>query len=229
MAEFLTPDICIIGGGAGGLAAATKARLHGASVVLIEKGKLGGEALNSASLPSKALVAAARRAHYLRTAGPFGIGNDPPKINARGVFDHVHSVIDGVAPNATPERLAALGVELIAAEARFADRQTVSAGDRLVRARRFIIATGSRPNIPEISGLADVPFFTTASIFDNPRKLTHLVIVGAGPAGIELAQAFRRLGSEVTVVDDRRGSVASTLRPWVSAPARTRSPACRRS
>lgn len=201
MEDVLTPDICVIGGGAGGLAVATEARAHGASVVLIERGRLGGGTLNTGSLPSKALIAAARRAHYLRTAGPFGIANDQPKINARGVFDHIQAVIGGVAPVNSAERLRALGVTVIAAEAKFIDRRTVEAGDRLIRARRFVMAPGSRPFIPAIDGLDAVPYFTNESIFDNPRKLTHLVIIGGGPVGMELAQAFRRLGSDVTVVE----------------------------
>jgi len=201
MAEFLTPDICVIGGGAGGLAVVKRARELGASVVLIEKGPLGGNSLNSAALPSKALVAAARRAHYLTTAAPFGIANDQPKINSRGVFDHVHAIVEGIAPEATPEHLLALGVQLVAGEARFLDRQTVAAGQRQVRARHFVVATGSRPVVPEIPGLGEVPFFTSETIFDNPRKLSHLVVIGGGPVGIELAQAFRRLGSDVTVVE----------------------------
>ena len=201
MAEVLTPDICVIGGGAGGLAVAAEARAHGASVVLIERERLGGDTLHAGSLPSKALVAAARRAHYLRTAAPFGIANDQPRINARGVFDHIHAVIDAVAPTGSLERLTALGVQLIAAEARFLDRRTVTAGDRLVRARRFVLAPGAHPFVPDIAGLDAVPYFTNESIFDNPRKLTHLVIIGGGPVGIELAQAFRRLGSEVTVIE----------------------------
>ncbi|MDR3472893.1 MAG: NAD(P)/FAD-dependent oxidoreductase [Devosia sp.] len=201
MAEFLTPDICVIGGGAGGLATATRARALGASVVLIEKGPLGGASLNSAALPSKALAAAARRAHDLSTAAPFGIANAEPRINARGVFDHVHAVVEGIAPTASPEHLLALGVELLGGEGRFVDKRTVAVGDRLIRARHFVIATGSRPWVPEIAGLDSVPFFTSSTIFDNPRKLTHLVIIGGGPVGIELAQAFRRLGSDVTVVE----------------------------
>ena len=201
MAEVLTPDFCIIGGGAGGVAVATEARALGASVVLIEKGPLGGDSMNAAALPSKALVAAARRAHYLRTAGAFGIANAEPKISARGVFDHVHAVVEGIAPGASPEHLLALGVDLIGGEAKFLDRQTVVVGDRRIRARRFVIATGSTPVVPEIPGLASVPFFTSGTIFDNPRKLTHLVIIGGGRVGIELAQAFRRLGSDVTVVE----------------------------
>jgi len=201
MAEFSAPDICVIGAGAGGLAVATGARASGASVVLIEKRAIGGDAFNSSSLAARALAAAARRANYLRTAAPFGIANDEPKINARGVFDHVHAVVEGVAADVTAERLRAQGIELITAEARFVDRKTVEAGDRLIRARHFVIATGSKPVIPEIAGLDSVPYFTSATIFDNPRKLTHLVIIGGGSVGIELAQAFRRLGGDVTVVD----------------------------
>ena len=201
MAEFLTPDICVIGGGAGGLAVATRARAHGASVIVVEPGPLGGDSLRTGAIPSKALVAAGRRAHYLRTAGPFGIANAEPNINARAVFDHVHRVIEGAAPAMTPEHLHALGIDVLADEGRFLDRRTLAAGTRQVRARRFVIATGSRPVVPDIAGLGDVPFFTSASIVDNPRKLTHLVIIGAGPIGAEMAQAFRRLGSEVTLVD----------------------------
>jgi len=201
MAEFLSPDLCVIGGGAGGLAVATRARALGASVLLVEKGPLGGDSLNAAALPSKALAAAARRAHYLTTAAPFGIANAEPKINARGVFDHVHAVIEGAAQPATPEHLMALGIELLGGEARFLDRRTLIVGEQKIRARRYVIATGSKPWIPPIPGLDTVPFFTSASIFDNPRKLTHLVIIGGGATGIELAQAFRRLGSDVTVVE----------------------------
>ncbi|MEO8883710.1 MAG: FAD-dependent oxidoreductase, partial [Devosia sp.] len=201
MAEFLAPDICVIGGGAGGLAVAMNARASGATVVLVEKRTIGSDALGSSSLAARALATAARRAHYLRTAAPFGIATDEPKINARGVFDHVHSVVEGVAADLSAERLMAQGIELITAEARFVDRKTVAAGDRLIRANHFVIATGSKPAIPQIAGLDSVPYFTSATIFDNPRKLTHLVIIGGGSVGIELAQAFRRLGSDVTVVD----------------------------
>lgn len=201
MAEFLTPDICVIGGGAGGLAVAYRARAYGARVVVVEKGALGGDSLRTGSIPSKALVAAGRRAHYLRTAGPFGIGNDQPKLNARAVFDHVHQVIAGAAATTTPEHLRALGIDLLVGEGHFLDRRTLAVGEQRIRARRFVIATGSQPLTPDIAGLAEVPFFTSTSIVDNPRKLTHLVIIGAGPVGTELAQAFRRLGSEVTLID----------------------------
>lgn len=201
MAEFLTPDICVIGGGAAGLAVARQARARGASVVLVEPGQLGGEALHAASVPARALAAAARRAHLLRTAEPFGIAAGEPRISARGVFDHVHETIAGIAPTVTAEQVRAHGIDLIAAPGRFLDRQSLAAGDRTVRARRFVIATGSHPLVPDIPGLGEVPYFTSRSFFDNTRKLTHLVIIGAGETGLELAQACRRLGAAVTVIE----------------------------
>ena len=201
MADSQTPDICVIGGGASGLAVARRARALGAEVVLVEPGPLGGEALHAASIPARALGAAARRAHYLRTAGQFGMAAMEPRISARGVFDYVHEVIGGLAAAVSPEQIRAAGIRLIEARGRFVDRRTLEAGGRQIRARRFVIATGSRAPAPAIAGLKDVPYFTTASIFDNTRKLTHLVVIGGGAAGLEMAQALRRLGSAVTVVE----------------------------
>ncbi len=201
MPDFLTPDLCVIGGGAAGLAVARAARRHGAKVVLIEQDRLGGAALNTTSLPSIALAAAGRRAQYLRTAAPFGIIVDEPRVNARGVFDYVHGVVAKTATTTTSEQLAAQGIEVVAATGHFLDSRTVEAGGRRVRARRFVLATGSRPAVPAIPGLSDVPYFTSATIFDNPRKLTHLVILGGSSAAVEMAQALRRLGSEVTLID----------------------------
>lgn len=208
MADVLTPDICVIGAGAGGVAAALEARRLGGSVVLVERDRPGGAAFATGAVPAKALAAAARRAHLLRTAAPFGIANAEPKINARGVFDHVHETIAALAPTVAAEHLLAQGVTLLEGEGRFVDRHTLAAGDRTIRAKRFVVATGARPRIPDITGLASVPYFTSRSIFDNPRKLTHLLVVGAGLAGLELAQSFRRLGSDVTVVE-----AGSTLLP----------------
>jgi pyruvate/2-oxoglutarate dehydrogenase complex dihydrolipoamide dehydrogenase (E3) component len=201
MPAFLTPDICVIGGGPAGLAVARAARRYGASVVLVEKDRLGGAALHAGTIPAKALAAAARRAHYLRTAERFGIGIDELRVTARGVFDYLHRVVADCAPAATIEQLRARAIEVVTAAARFLDARTLEAGEQKIRARRFIVATGARPVVPEIPGIADVPYFTTSTIFDNPRKLTHLVIFGPSPTAVELAQAFRRLGSEVTLVD----------------------------
>lgn len=202
MSDIFRPDLCIIGAGAGGLAAAIEARRLGASVMLVEKTRMGGESLNAGAVPGRALAAAAARAHAMRTAPAFGIAADEPRINYRRVHDRVQGVIEDLAPERSLAHLAALGIETVSGEARFADRQTVMVGDTAIRARRIIVATGSRPVIPEIPGLADVPYFTSATIFDNTRKLSHLLVIGGGRVGIELAQAHRRLGSDVTLVDN---------------------------
>lgn len=201
MADILKPDLCIIGAGSGGLTVAAAARAFGASVVLIERGKMGGDCLNAGCVPSKALIASARVAHTMRHAARFGIANDEPRANFRAVSEHVQSVIESIAPHDSIERYEALGAEVIAAEGRFVDRRTLQAGETLIRARRFVIATGSRPAVPDIPGLADVPYFTNESIFAHTAKLSHLVVIGGGPVGIELAQAYRRLGSQVTVIE----------------------------
>ena len=201
MADILTPDLCVIGAGAGGLAAAEFAATYGASVLLVEKSKLGGLNLHSASVPSRALAAAAAHAQAIADASQFGLAVDAPRLNARRLHDHLNGVITAIAPRQAAARLKALGVDILAAEARFVDNRTVSAGETLIRARRFLIATGARPVLPGIPGLDSVPYFTTETIFDNTRKLTHLVVIGGGPHGLEIAQAYARLGTAVTVVE----------------------------
>jgi pyruvate/2-oxoglutarate dehydrogenase complex dihydrolipoamide dehydrogenase (E3) component len=196
----LTPDLCVIGGGSGGLAAAEAARALGASVVLCERGRLGGSLLHAGAFPAAALAAAAAHAEAMRSAPKFGIAADEPKPNFRRVHDAIAETIAGVAPDHAAARLEALGVEIVTGSAVFAGPDAVSVEGTTIRARRFVIATGSRPVVPAIPGLAAVPYFTTDSILDNTRKLTHLVIVGGGPAALELAQAYRRLGTQVTVV-----------------------------
>ncbi len=194
-------DLCVIGGGSGGLSVAAGAAQLGVSVVLIEKHKMGGDCLNYGCVPSKALIAAARRAHLMRTSAPFGIVPTNPTISYKGVHDHVHGVIAAIAPNDSAERFTGLGVEVIRATAQFISRDTVLAGDRRIKARRFVIATGSSPAIPPIPGLDGVPYFTNETIFDNRSQLDHLIVIGGGPIGLELAQAYLRLGSRVTVLE----------------------------
>ncbi len=201
MADVLTPDLCIIGAGAGGIAAARAARRLGASVVLVERVRMGGARLNTACIPGAAFMAAATQAQQMRTASRFGIADADPHPVFRQVHEHVHGVMDILAPADSIEQLTALGVDLIAGEARFAAPRLLKVDEVGIRAKRYIIATGSRPEIPSIPGLDDVPYFTTDTIVENTRKLTHLLVVGAGPVGLELAQAHRRLGSDVTVVD----------------------------
>ncbi len=194
-------DICVIGAGSGGLSVAAAAAAFGQKVVLIEKNKMGGDCLNYGCVPSKALLAAGRRAHAMRTAGKFGVAPVEPRIDPQAVHDHVKGVIAAIAPNDSVERFTGLGVQVILAAGRFTDARTVTAGAYRIRARRFVIATGSSPAIPPILGLETVPYFTNETIFDNTGRMDHLVVIGGGPIGLELAQAHRRLGSRVTVLE----------------------------
>jgi pyruvate/2-oxoglutarate dehydrogenase complex dihydrolipoamide dehydrogenase (E3) component len=197
----LTSDLCVVGAGAGGLAVAAGAVQMGASVVLVERGDMGGDCLNVGCIPSKSLIAAAKLAHQWRRGDEFGIHYAPPKIDFAAVGDGVAQVITHLAPNDSVERFEALGVKVLRAEARFTDPRTISAGDVEIRARRFVIATGSSPAIPAIPGLDAVPYWTNETIFANRQQPNHLIVIGGGAVGVELAQAHRRLGADVTIID----------------------------
>src|SRR5260221_8354657 len=206
MAEELKPDLCVIGAGAAGLAVASAAAPLGVPVVLIEKGRMGGEHLNTGCVPSKAMVAAGRRADVFRTSGPFGVKSAKPAVEFDEVNDHVHRVINSIAPNDSKERLTGMHVRVIEGEARFRDTRTVVVGREEdvkfeIKARGFVIATGSQPAVPPISGIEHCPYFTNENIFDARERPKHLIVIGAGPTGLELAQSLRRLGSEVTVLE----------------------------
>jgi pyruvate/2-oxoglutarate dehydrogenase complex dihydrolipoamide dehydrogenase (E3) component len=197
----LTPDLCVIGGGAGGLAVAAGAVQMGARVVLIERGRMGGDCLNYGCVPSKSLLAAARLADVWRRGAELGVRYQPPTIDFTEIGASIDRVIARIAPTDSVERFEGLGVTVIGAEARFTDPRTVVAGDKTVRPRRFVIATGSTPSVPPIPGLDGVPYFTNETIFANRDLPSHLIVIGGGPIGIELAQAHHRLGSAVTVID----------------------------
>jgi pyruvate/2-oxoglutarate dehydrogenase complex dihydrolipoamide dehydrogenase (E3) component len=201
MAELLTPDICVIGGGPAGIAVATRAARNAVPVVLIQNGRGGGANLSSGSIPSKALIAAANHHELLRRGPSFGVSAAPLQVNFGKLSEHIRAVADAIAPHVSAERLAALGVRVIGAKARFLDRRTVIAGDITINARRFVLATGSVPAVPEIQGLPDVEFMTPESAFDITRKPTHLLVLGANGHGLELAQAYNRLGVDTTVID----------------------------
>ncbi|MGF1650412.1 MAG: dihydrolipoyl dehydrogenase family protein [Hyphomicrobiaceae bacterium] len=202
--ETITADLCVIGAGSGGLSVAAAAAAFGVSVVLIEKHKMGGDCLNFGCVPSKAMIAAGKRAHAMRTATPFGITPVEPTVDWARVNDHVRDVIATIEPNDSVERFTGLGVKVIEAAGRFADRSTVIAGSTRVKARRFVIATGSTAFVPPIPGLTGVPYFTNETLFDNRETIGHLIIVGGGPIGMEMAQAHRRLGARVTVLEGGR-------------------------
>ncbi len=205
MGIVLNPDICVIGGGSGGLVVASAAASFGVDVVLIEKGKMGGDCLNYGCVPSKALIAAAKHAEFIRAAPKFGVtGGKGPKINFKKVHDHVHSVIDTISPMDSVDRFEALGVTVIQDTARFVDKDTVIAGDTIIKARRVVVATGSSAFVPPIPGIKDVDYLTNETIFDQTRSPGRLLVIGGGPIGLEMAQAHRRLGAEVTVIEGLR-------------------------
>lgn len=194
-------DICVIGAGSAGLSVAAGAAQLGVKTVLIERGEMGGDCLNVGCVPSKALIAAGRTAQEMREAGKFGISAVEPEIDFGATLDHVADVISTIAPVDSQERFEGLGVTVIREHARFADLATVVAGPWRIRARRFVIATGSLPAVPPIPGLADVPYLTNESLFADRPRPEHLLIIGGGPIGVEMAQAHRRLGSRVTVLE----------------------------
>ena len=202
MAERLQPDICVIGAGSGGLSVAAAAAAFGVPVVLVEKNKMGGECLNTGCVPSKSLSAAAKHARAVAQARVFGVAAGPADVDFAEVHQHVHDVIAAIAPNDSKERFNGLGVRVIAGAARFKDRNTVTVGDDIeIAARRFVVATGSSPSLPPIAGLDAVPYLTNETVFDLTVRPQHLIVIGAGAIGLELAQAFRRLGAAVTVLE----------------------------
>lgn len=211
MPEAITPDICVIGAGAGGLQVAVQAAAFGVRVVLVDPhagpaggqpGRMGADAVRAGRLPLSALIAAARRAHAVAQAAAFGVQVTSTRVDFAGVRDHVRGVIRARAPNLARERLAGLGVRVIEGAARFKDARTLTvAGDIEIAARRFVIATGSSPALPPIAGLEEAPHLTTETAVELAACPQHLIIIGAGSIGLELAQAFRRLGAQVTVLD----------------------------
>lgn len=199
--DTIETDICIIGAGSGGLSVAAGAVQMGGRVVLIEGAEMGGDCLNAGCVPSKALIAAAKQAHAMTTGAAFGITPVAPQIDFAAVMDHVAQVIAGIAPVDSQERFEGLGVQVIRAWARFTGPDMVEAGGHRIKARRFVVATGSRPFIPPIPGLDALPYLTNETIFAQRTRPEHLIIIGGGPIGMEMAQAHQRLGSKVTVVE----------------------------
>jgi pyruvate/2-oxoglutarate dehydrogenase complex dihydrolipoamide dehydrogenase (E3) component len=202
--ERIETDVCVIGAGSGGLSVAAGAVQMGARVVLVEGAEMGGDCLNHGCIPSKALLAAAKAAHAMTAGGMFGITPVSPEIDFGRVKDHVARTIATIAPVDSQERFEGLGVRVIRAWARFTSPEEVAAGSVAIRARRFIIATGSRPVVPDIPGIGSVPYLTNETIFPLREKPAHLLILGGGPIGMEMAQAHRRLGCAVTVIEGGR-------------------------
>ncbi|WP_057462863.1 FAD-dependent oxidoreductase [Pseudovibrio sp. POLY-S9] len=203
-AKTLTPDICVIGAGSGGLSVAAAAAAFGVDVVLIEKGKMGGDCLNYGCVPSKAIIAAGKAAATFRSSEKFGVGAQEPEIDFSKVNDHVHDVIATIAPHDSVERFEGLGVHVIQGAGEFTSADTVRVGEQIIKARRFVIATGSSAAVPPIPGIENTPYLTNENLFELKERPEHLIIIGAGPIGMEMAQAHRRLGSRVTVIEALR-------------------------
>lgn len=203
--QNLDVDICVIGAGAAGLSVAAGAAQLGAETVLIERGVMGGDCLNTGCVPSKAMLAAGHAAEVIRTAGRFGVAAGKPKVDFAAVNAHVHDVIAGIAPIDSVERFRGLGVNVIQGTACFTDKRTLAVetdtGSRTVTAKRFVVATGSHPVAPPVPGLDSVDYLTNESVFELKECPEHLIILGGGPIGCELAQAHRRLGAKVTIVE----------------------------
>lgn len=194
-------DIAVIGAGPGGLVTAAVGAQLGLKVALIEGNKMGGDCLNTGCVPSKSLIAAAKSAHAFQECVKFGIMADRPQIDFPKVMAHVSGVIQKLAIHDSVERFEQLGAKVIRAEAKFIAPDSITAGDIQLRARRFVIATGSSPSLPPISGLEQVPFLTNETIFQLREQPEHLIVIGGGPIGCELAQAFLFLGSKVTILE----------------------------
>lgn len=194
-------DICIIGGGSGGLSIAAGAVQMGAKVVLLEGHKMGGDCLNYGCVPSKALIASAKQAHAMSHGAKFGVGEVKATVDYATAKDHVHDVIATIAPLDSVERFEGLGVHVIEEFGHFISKTEVQAGDNIIEARRFVVATGSGPFVPPIPGLDGVTHYTNEDIFDLREKPKHLIIIGGGPIGMEMAQAHVRLGCKVTVIE----------------------------
>lgn len=200
-AKNIKADICIIGAGSGGLSVAAGAAQLGLKTVLLERAEMGGDCLNTGCVPSKALLAAGKRAQMHRKDDIKGIKAHEPEIDFSAVKDHVFDTIKAIEPNDSPERFRELGVNVILEEGRFTGPDTVQAGEHTIKARYFIIATGSRAVVPPIPGLDKDKAFTNETIFGLREKPDHLLVIGGGPIGIEMAQAHRRLGCKVSVFD----------------------------
>jgi len=201
VATTIDTDICILGAGSAGLSVAAGAALLGARTVLIEPGVMGGDCLNTGCVPSKALLASAKAAVAHRHAGALGLRAQAPEVDFTAVHDHVQGVIAGIAPQDSVERFEGMGVTVLRERGRFTGPREVEAGAARISARRFVIATGSAPLVPSIPGLESAPYLTNETVFGLRELPRHLIVIGGGPIGCELGQAFRRLGARVTVIE----------------------------
>ncbi len=195
-------DLLIIGGGAGGLVIASVAAQLGMNVTLIEKEeKLGGDCLHYGCIPSKTLIQAAKVASLMRRGTEFGLPAVSPEVDMAKINAHVQSVIAHIQPHDDPQRFRDYGCEVLFGAAEFIDAHSVKVNNEIIHSKRFVIATGSRPFVPPIEGLQKAAYLTNVDMFSLRKLPERLVVLGGGPIGLEMAQAFSRLGSEVTIVE----------------------------
>jgi pyruvate/2-oxoglutarate dehydrogenase complex dihydrolipoamide dehydrogenase (E3) component len=209
-------DLIVIGAGSAGLSGAPFAARLGARVALVERYLPGGDCLYTGCVPSKTLIKAARVAWEMRRAADYGLTPAQAEVDLGRVMAHVQEVIQRVYQFENPEVVADEGVDLVLAPARFLDPHTISAGERRMRASYFLLCTGARASLPPVPGLAETPHETYESVFGMQQLPPRLLVLGAGPIGLELAQAFQRLGSQVTVFQ-RSKHILTFADPEISA------------
>lgn len=200
MPEILKPDVCIIGAGGVGTHLAVRARERGLETVLVDRGTAEmGDPLQG-HLHRAALFASSAHAQAIRTGARLGFDNALPKFNYKTITEHAEAIVASGMSRFSRERLTALGVQHIEGQPVFTERTSLSVGEALLKPRHIILAIGSTPTIPNLLGLSEIPYFTPDTILGNVRKLTHLLVIGGGETAVELAQIYRRLGSDVTLV-----------------------------
>jgi pyruvate/2-oxoglutarate dehydrogenase complex dihydrolipoamide dehydrogenase (E3) component len=196
-------DVIVIGGGSAGLSASAVAAGLGKRTALVERENLGGDCTWTGCVPSKALLKVGKVAQTVRSAGKYGVHAQPPQIDMPTVRAYIDSAIHELYQHETPEVFGKRGMDVILGDARFLDPHSVQVGERTLHSKRFIIATGGRALIPAIPGLTGVRYMTNATIFRNDTLPRHLIVLGAGPIGMEIGQAYRRLGAEVTIIGEQ--------------------------
>lgn len=201
MSDVQNFDLCVIGAGSAGLSLVAGAAQLGYNTVLIEKDKMGGDCLNTGCVPSKALLKAGKIAQGFRNTDKYGIKSQEPEVDFAAVKAHVSSVIKTIEPHDSQERFEGFGATVIREAATFLDENTIQAGEHKISAKYFVIATGARAFVPPIPGIEIDKVFTNENIFDLQKKPKHLIVIGGGPIGVEMAEAHRGLGCEVSIVD----------------------------
>ncbi|GAC1419688.1 MAG: FAD-dependent oxidoreductase [Acidobacteriaceae bacterium] len=198
-----TYDFAIIGAGSAGLIAADFAVKLGARVIMLERDRIGGDCTWTGCVPSKALLKVASVAHDARTGAAYGVHSSQPTIDMPQVRDYLRGAIEHIYAPTTPDALRAKGMQIALGPVSFLDAHTLSAGEQRISARKILIATGADPLVPSLPGLSDVPFSTYRDIFNLDRLPASMTIVGGGPVGVEMAQAYQRLGVQVAIVAER--------------------------